>query len=123
VLSKSGEPPLIKNPGEQAVYTVVAENKGGNTATATVVTDSATGSVVHNTARVSEAGFDPDPSDNESLAALEVEPLSDLAVTKTTAVGAVRPGQDTTYQIKAENHGPTSNTGVEVVDTLPAGLE
>jgi len=87
------------------------------------VEGSAAGKAIKNTATVSGSLFDPDPTNNEASAPLEVEPLSDLAVTKTATASAVRSGENITYFIHAENKGPTTDFPVQVTDTLPAGLE
>jgi uncharacterized repeat protein (TIGR01451 family) len=81
------------------------------------------GAVIRNTATVGGSLFDPDMTNNEASAPLEVEPLSDLAVTKVATVSAARPGDEVTYLIKAENKGPTPDLSTQITDILPAGLE
>jgi uncharacterized repeat protein (TIGR01451 family) len=85
------------------------------------VDGSVTGAVITNTATIAGPSFDPDPTDNEASASLEVEPLSDLAITKTAPADA-KHGEDVTYAITAENNGPTTDPNVQVTDTLPVGL-
>ncbi|MDQ2631259.1 MAG: DUF11 domain-containing protein, partial [Actinomycetota bacterium] len=85
------------------------------------VPSSTTGAVVKNTAKVEGATPDLEPNDNEDSATVEVEPLSDLAITKTTPATSVKPGDQLTYFLTAENKGPTTEL-VTVTDTLPAGL-
>lgn len=87
------------------------------------VESAAAGKANKNTATVSGSLFDPDPSNNEASATLEVEPISDLAITKAATATSVKSGDNITYFIKAENKGPTTDFGVQVTDTLPAGLE
>jgi uncharacterized repeat protein (TIGR01451 family) len=87
------------------------------------VDGSITGAFIRNTATVSGPLFDPDASNDEASAPLEVEPLSDLAVDKVATVSTAKPGEDVTYLIKAENKGPTTDSFTQVTDTLPAGLE
>jgi uncharacterized repeat protein (TIGR01451 family) len=82
-----------------------------------------TGEVIRNTATVAGPLFDPDATNNEASAPLEVEPLSDLAVEKVATVSTAKPGEDVTYFIKAENKGPTTDFFTQVTDTLPAGLQ
>jgi uncharacterized repeat protein (TIGR01451 family) len=86
------------------------------------VDGSIAGKVIRNTATVAGPLFDPDATNNEASAPLEVEPLSDLAVEKVATVSTARPGEDVTYFIKAENKGPTTDSA-QVTDTLPAGLK
>jgi uncharacterized repeat protein (TIGR01451 family) len=169
-LTKSVTPQVATGiPGEPIVYTLIAENRGENESSGTIVTDTlpvgiayvtddagcdatapptvtchlgglakgatrtvhitgevegtVTGALITNTATITSSTFDPDPTNDEASAPLEVEPLSDLAVTKTATVGSAKPGEEITYLIKAENRGPTVDLGVHVVDILPAGLE
>jgi uncharacterized repeat protein (TIGR01451 family) len=98
----------------------------GATATIHIVGEvdgSITGEVIRNTATVGGPLFDPDATNNEASAPLEVEPLSDLAVDKVATVSTAKPGEDVTYFIKAENKGPTTDFFTQVTDTLPAGLQ
>ncbi|HEV2727295.1 MAG TPA: DUF11 domain-containing protein, partial [Solirubrobacterales bacterium] len=98
---------------------------GGATKTVHVVAEvepSAAGKAIENTATVGGSLFDPEPANDESSATLEVEPLSDLAIAKTTATTAAKPGEQLTYLLKAENNGPTDEPSARVVDTLPAEL-
>jgi uncharacterized repeat protein (TIGR01451 family) len=99
--------------------------KGGSTTIHVVgaVDGSITGAFIRNTATVSGPLFDPDATNNEASAPLEVEPLSDLAVDKVATVSTAKPGEDVTYLIKAENKGPTTDPFTQVTDTLPAGLQ
>jgi uncharacterized repeat protein (TIGR01451 family) len=87
------------------------------------VDGSITGAFIRNTATVSGPLFDPDTSNNEASAPLEVEPLSDLAIEKVATVSTAKPGEEVTYFIKAENKGPTTDFFTQVTDTLPAGLQ
>lgn len=86
------------------------------------VESAAAGKANRNTATVSGSLFDPDPANNEASATLEVEPVSDLAIAKTTSASSVRPGDEITYFLTAENKGPTTEPFVTVTDTLPPGL-
>jgi uncharacterized repeat protein (TIGR01451 family) len=98
----------------------------GATATIEIVAEldgSVTGAFIRNTATVGGALFDPDTTNNEASATLEVEPLSDLAVTKVATASTARPGGNVTYVITAENKGPRTESSAHVTDTLPAGLE
>ena len=48
--------------------------------------------------------------------------VADLGVTKSVDLNHPNVGDDVTFTIVATNHGPNDATGVQVVDTLPAGL-
>jgi uncharacterized repeat protein (TIGR01451 family) len=59
--------------------------------------------------------------------AVSLEPFvvtrpSDLQLTKTVAPNLVRPGHAVLYTLVISNRGPSIVTGVEIRDTLPAGL-
>jgi uncharacterized repeat protein (TIGR01451 family) len=47
---------------------------------------------------------------------------ADLSVTKTASSPQVHNGESVTYTVQATNAGPDVATGVELVDTLPAGV-
>jgi len=49
-------------------------------------------------------------------------PIIDLELTKDVSPPAVQVGEETTFTISVVNQGPDDATGVEVTDTLPAGL-
>ncbi|MDX6678590.1 MAG: hypothetical protein QOE31_2642, partial [Solirubrobacteraceae bacterium] len=74
-----------------------------------------------NTATVSSDDPDPDPSDNPASATVEVGPTADLGIVKTGAANVAAGGQ-LTYTLSAHNEGPSTATGVRVVDDLPDGM-
>jgi uncharacterized repeat protein (TIGR01451 family) len=86
--------------------------------TATLSSD-ASGSLT-NTATVSSALSDPDPSNNSSSATNLIEVLSDVSVVKTAPATATA-GSDITYVLTVANAGPSAAANVELVDLLPAG--
>lgn len=51
-----------------------------------------------------------------------MNPVADLAITKTDAPDPVSVGSNITYTIQVTNNGPSPATGVTVSDTIPAGL-
>ena len=75
---------------------------------------------ISNTANVSTASFDTDPSDNSSTATTTVTPSADLAVTKSGPASATA-GTNATYSVTLRNNGPSTASNVTLTDTLPAG--
>jgi uncharacterized repeat protein (TIGR01451 family) len=80
--------------------------------------------VIPNTATVSAATLDPDPSNNTSTAVLTVKPtIPSLSIVK-TAQGSTEPvaisaGQAVSYEIVLTNTGTTALTNVGFTDTIP----
>ncbi|MFN7940396.1 MAG: GEVED domain-containing protein [Thermoanaerobaculia bacterium] len=85
------------------------------------VSGSATGSLV-NTATVSSgAGVtDPAPGNNSATDTDTINPVADLAISKSDGTTTVVPGLATAYTIVASNAGPATATGATVADTFPA---
>ncbi len=52
-----------------------------------------------------------------------VTTIGDLSITKTDNPDPVEVGQDLTYSITVHNNGPQAAAGVQVKDTLPAGVD
>ena len=76
------------------------------------------------TATVSVTSDVPDPitANNTDHAPLVAGPVADLTITKVADVAKVAPGGTVSYTIGVANAGPSSSTGAQVVDDLPAGL-
>ena len=75
-----------------------------------------------NQAGVVSIGLDPDTGDNNATAETTVDPAADLSLTKSDSPDPVLLGGTVTYDLTVQNSGPQSATGVELVDTLPAGV-
>lgn len=85
--------------------------------------DPITGStVITNTATVSSGTTDPTPGNNTDTAQLTVTRTVDLAIVKSHDSASVRVGDNLTFDLAVRNDGVSTATGVQVVDTLPAGL-
>lgn len=78
---------------------------------------------VTNTAVVGSPTTDPVPSNNTDDAEVSIEQSSDLSIVKTHDADAVRIGDELAFDLAVRNAGPSTATGITVVDTLPAGLE
>ena len=96
----------------------------GGTATTTVLVDvasSVTGTLT-NTATISGNQPDPNLTNNTSTVTTPVTQEADLAIVKSGSPDPVDAGKPLTYTLTATNNGPSDDTGVTVVDTLPAGV-
>ncbi len=90
--------------------------------TLTVSVASSAAPSVTNTATVSITTTDPNPANNTSSDPTVIE-SADLAVTKRVSPATVTAaGQQATYDIVVTNNGPSTAIGVEVSETIPAGL-
>ena len=91
------------------------------TVTVSVPADTASGTVLSNTADVTARTYDPLLPNNTDTDTATVTTAADLALAKTHS-GAVVAGQDATYTLDVTNLGPSvSLAPIRVVDTLPAG--
>jgi len=77
---------------------------------------------VTNTARVSATQPDPDPTNNTISITTTIDPVTDLAISKTASSDPVTAGESLIYTITITNDGPSDATGIIVTDTLTAGL-
>ncbi len=67
--------------------------------------------------------YDPNQSNDQASVTLNVDPVTDLSITKT--VNNLRPNylQNVTFTLVAHNNGPNKATMVKVIDKLPRGLK
>ena len=86
-----------------------------------VVRPNAPGTIT-NTAEVTAAENDPDPSNNTDSEDTEVQGIADLSITKTDETDPVVVGQDFSYTLVVTNNGPSAATNVVLTDTLPDGV-
>lgn len=96
---------------------------GGTETIDVLVTGIATG-VQTNTATVSATGSpaaDRDHLNDAGTASITVDPAADLALVK-RGPATVAAGGLATYALEVTNNGPDDATGVQIEDTLPAGV-
>ncbi len=115
----------------QVTCTIGALNVGAlpQSKTITVTPTSANPSLT-NRVDVGEAGLPPDdvPGNNSATVVTDVapappQPSADLSVTKAASDDQVRVGDALTYTIRVTNSGPNRATGVQIIDTLPQGVD
>ncbi len=80
------------------------------------------GASLTNTALVSGDQIDPVSANNGDTADTSVTGSADLSVLKTVTPNPAVPGESVTYQIVVNNAGPSDAAGVNVADSLPAGV-
>lgn len=91
-------------------------------ATLTIVATVNTSNVTVNTA-TRTAGNQPDYTvANDSASATVTGQAADIAITKTVDLSTPTVGQDVTYTLVTHNFGPSTATGVQLRDVLPAGV-
>lgn len=78
-----------------------------------------------NTATVSSQTVEPtpDPTPNTDTAIVEVVQRANLAIVKSHNSSAVRVGDPLDFVVSVSSTGPSTATGVRVVESLPVGLE
>ena len=89
--------------------------------TVTGTVDQARTEPVANTATVASQTTDPNGDNNTATATTEITASADLAITKAADPGFTA-GDTVGWTITVRNDGPSTATGVEVTDQLPAGL-
>jgi uncharacterized repeat protein (TIGR01451 family) len=94
----------------------------GGTATATITVVPQSAGTITNTASVTTTATDPTSANNSASAQTTVNPVADLALTKTDSPDPVLVGGTLTYALTVQNNGPSGATGVALTDTLPAGV-
>ena len=77
---------------------------------------------ITNNASVVGDEFDPDASDNSTSEDTDVDPRTDLELTKVATPDPVLAGEQLTFTIIVDNNGPSDSTGGTITDVLPAGV-
>ncbi|MBO9534382.1 MAG: DUF11 domain-containing protein [Solirubrobacteraceae bacterium] len=86
-----------------------------------VVQTSAAETPLQNTATVAGSQTDPNTANNSSSVTTNVNRATDLSIAKVVDNASANVGDLLTWTVTATNNGPSSATGVQVVDDLPAG--
>lgn len=121
-VSSGGSGAVTNVNGTLTVSLGALANGASATTTILVAVDAgATGSLV-NTATVSCIETDPNPANNTYTVTTPITTTVDLEIAKSGTPDPVKAGKQLTYTLTVTNHGPSSATGVTVVDTLPAGV-
>jgi uncharacterized repeat protein (TIGR01451 family) len=97
---------------------------GSVTFTVNATIDPAASGTLTNTATITApAGVtDPDPTNNSATDSDTLTPQADLSITKSDDADPVVAGTLLTYTVVVVNQGPSIASGVQVTDTLPAGV-
>lgn len=93
------------------------------TYTATCDIDGGASGTIENTATVTSAVFDFDPTNNSQTDRNGVDEAADLIVVKSDGRLVATAGEATIYAIAVTNLGPSDVTGATVTDTFPAELQ
>ena len=89
---------------------------------ADVPADTAEGTTLGNTASVSSATTELDPSDDTASVSTTVETTADLAITKSASPDPARAGLPLVYTLTISNAGPADAASVSLADVLPVAL-
>ncbi|HYN33782.1 MAG TPA: hypothetical protein VES40_14240, partial [Ilumatobacteraceae bacterium] len=84
--------------------------------------DAGPGFIVNEANVLPGATDDGNPSNNFSLAPVEVIDDVDVGIVKTAAPSTVRAGETTTYTLRVSNAGPSTADDIVVTDVMPSGL-
>ena len=79
--------------------------------------------MISNTANVTSAATDPNPSNNRSSLGTKVISVADLDMTVTVAPNPVHQGQNVTYIVNFKNIGPSDALQGRVLQYYPAGFQ
>jgi LPXTG-site transpeptidase (sortase) family protein len=103
------------------VWTIGGLANGANATLVITATVTGTAALTNTATKTAEDQADP-VSGNNSASAI-VNPVSaDIGITKSVDNSTPSLGSSVIFTITATNHGPSSATGVQVTDLLPAGL-
>jgi uncharacterized repeat protein (TIGR01451 family) len=112
------------------IWTIGTIANGGSASLQITVTILASGSYTNYAQVMTSGNPDPDstPGDNSTTqddddsVTLTPTPVADLSLTKSVDNAAPAVGTNVTFTIVLTNNGPSTATGIQVSDVLPAGL-
>ncbi|MCD2491567.1 DUF11 domain-containing protein [Lacrimispora sp. NSJ-141] len=84
--------------------------------------DPSAAGTIRNTAVVTAATPDPDPTDNLSVDERPAAPSADVSIRKTASPNPAVPGSYVIYTLTASNAGPADAQNITLTDTMPARL-
>lgn len=98
--------------GDSVEVTIVAE----------IDPSAVVGSTILNEAEISAFdGTDPNPDNNSDDESTTIQRSAGMVLAKTADQGSGVAGQPISYVLRLQNDGPSVGSGVEIVDTIPAG--
>jgi LPXTG-site transpeptidase (sortase) family protein len=103
------------------IWDVGALNNGSSATLLIIATVTGTTAVTNTAAKTGALQPDPVPGNN-SASATVIGQAADIAITKTVSNATPTVGSNVTFLVTAQNNGPSAATGVQVTDSLPAGV-
>ncbi|HSS60120.1 MAG TPA: sortase [Candidatus Limnocylindrales bacterium] len=103
------------------VWNIGAIGNGGSETLSLVATVTGTTTVTNTATKTAETETDPVPGNNSASASVTGQ-AADIAIAKTVDNPVPDFGTNVTFTITATNNGPNNATGVQVTDSVPAGL-
>ena len=103
------------------VWNIGALSNGSNGTLSIVATVTGTTVVTNTATKTAETQSDPAAGNNTATATVTGQ-AADIALTKIVDNPTPNLGSNVTFTVTATNIGPSNATGVEVTDSLPAGL-
>jgi uncharacterized repeat protein (TIGR01451 family) len=104
------------------VWNIATIANAGSATLSLVATVSRTQALVNQATKTAQAAVDPDASNNAALVGLNGPPLADIQVQQTVDNATPGIGATVIFTLSAKNAGPSSATGVQLTDLLPASL-
>ena len=105
-----------------SVTCTIGSLASGDGSTVSIVVSPTAVSTIANTATVTGGVTDPSPTDNTATETTTVSPAADLSLTKADSPDPVLLGQEFTYTLTVVNNGPSYDTAITLIDTLPDGV-
>ena len=118
-VSHKGNGTYNHNTGE---WTIGDIEKGGNRTLYIVTTVNASKAVITNIVNVTSQTPDPDLTNNEDNATIDVDHQTDLEIIKTVSNATPKKGDEVVWNITVLNNGPDNAVNTRVHDILPSGL-